>query len=350
MPVYDPNAPTIPKPTKYAGNPILTAGDMPYERPWNRIQSPVLVKAWGQYWLYYLQQFDLEPPNNSLFWLCYATASHPLGPYTKPQARALNGQVCNGLFEAYQGFGMFYDPTAEAIRGAGGHQWGETRNGLHWRVQANWFVANDTNTSLIRHEPFAVSGGKPIIGMVRDQATWTPGGAPLTTLRRVAIVDAGDWTPYAWSNKMPIQEFDAPAPDGTSNNRWEQPYALAVQSYGEYVFGLLWWLHLDQDAGNNNVGVTDAELVWVKPAPGETNLRNYTAPGSWHRTRQAFIERGPEGSSDYGAVAPGQPLIDGDTVYIPYVAAANKHGVSPAQLSICMATMPKADLDEILNA
>lgn len=334
MSVYDPNAPAIPKPTKLS-SPVMLAGTDVWEEPYNLVQLFGSVVSHLNKWrMFYVYQRGVDAIGNRLWNAAYAEADNPQGPWRKPSIKYYNGLNGNAIIGDQQSWGVFYSPTRQKFLGAGYAKRGESINGGEWHPVDNWPEAgqNDTSTSVIQHQPFYQ--GNPFIAGVRAQGTWANG-----TLRRAAWMDSGNWD--TWSAKNIIEQFDSP--DG-----WEQPYALQLTSHGEYIVGLLWWLHLDNTSGNNSVGTVDAELVWLKPP---ANAISIAQCGSWTRTYQPFLSIGAAGAWDAGTVQPAPLVIHDGTVYCFYTGFKQKHGISmqPHDLNIGLATMAQLDLDGILQ-
>lgn len=337
MGVYDPNAPAITKPTKLA-SPVMVGGDKVWEEPYNRVQmyGSVLPPINGRWRMYYIYQYGYSVVNGPLVNAAYAEAANPAGPWTKPNIKTYNGLCGNAIIGDQPGLGVYYDHYVGMYRGAGGFTFGESVNGAEWPV-LNIFPAgpkNDTSVSLIRHQPLSPNSGNPFIATVREQGTWANG-----TLRRAAYMDSGDFN--AWSQKQVFTQLDAP--DG-----WDQPYASQLTSYGDKLLNLQWWLHLDNIPGNNNIGVIDAELMYLTVPPG---ARYLSECGPWTRTYQPFLSAGAAGAMDAGGVQPAPIVIHDGTVYVFYTAWKQKHGITiqPNDLTIGLATMPQAEFDSILS-
>lgn len=331
MPVYDPNAPAIPKPVKLTA-PIMAGGEHVWEEPFNRVQIfGSMMKYLGKWRMWFMWHYRIDPSNpaNKFHHIGYAEADTPAGPWKKIVVGSRDGVCSPVVMKNEDAFSCYFDTYAGKFRGMATKMRVESHNGIDWSGPAVDYPGGPI--SLIRHQAFASS--KPFIATVRGE-TIVNGVA----FRRVAYVDSGDWV--NWSSKQYITLFDSPDSGAT------QPYGLMLTSYGSKILGLVPWLHLDQ--GSNQVGRVTAELVWTTPPAGATSLAQCT----WTRTNQPFLECGEEGSFDYGMVLPTSMVIEGDTVYIPYTAQREKHGIVPApgNMTIGLATMPKAELDAILAA
>lgn len=340
--VYSSTPATIPLPTKLPA-PVMTGGDALWEQPYNRVQvfGSVIPPGVVPYdteplWrMFYMFQYGTEVVNGSVnrkFHQAMAISRNgPEGPWEKPILGCREGVCSNVVISDIQSFSVYYDTYAGKFRGAGHNRFGSADNQAQWELQ-NWLSNNDTSTSLIRYQPFSVNA--PFIAFVRDQNGLHEGGAR----RRVSYVTSGDF--QQWTTKNPISMFDGP--DG-----WTQPYALSVTVHGNKLVGLLWWLHLDYQNGNNSIGTLDAELVWATFPPGSTVM----SQAVWNRTYQPFLSVGATGSFDAGMIGPAPIIIHDNTVYIYYTAMKQKHGIvpGPGESTVGLATMPLSQLDSIIQ-
>lgn len=335
MPVYNPNAPQIPLPTKLA-EPILVGGSRPAQRPYNRVQafsSLLPPDGFSDKWrLVFLWQYGQDyTTTNKLFNFGVAEADEAEGPYEITLDVSMPNQ---------DAFPVYYDNIVNPprYRGAGISVKGESPN-LHF-----WDTKPFTNgkfgpMSIIRHQPFSAGNGLPFIVTVRDELVVNG-----VALRRVAFKDSSDFVTFSGCRNLP--QFD------TTDNGLTQPYGLMLTSYGNKIVGLLQHLELDQTPissipSSNSIGKVSAELIWCEPSPTATQLSGLT----WNRTYTPFLTYGGSGAFDEGMAMPCSMVIHEDTVYIPYTAQREKHGVVPApgNMTIGLATMPKSELDEILD-
>lgn len=314
---------------------VLQGGTESYEEPYNRVQVfGTCFKHAGKWRMFYVYQHGLDPINGPQFHAAYADAESPTGPFRKPHSSVYQGIPCSRIVSDVSSWGVYYDGYVGKYRGAGVYYRGESVNPSHWPTLNSFSSApNDTSTSLIRHQPLSPNNGKPFIATVRANGTWANG-----VLRRIGFHESGNFTD--WTAKAAISQFDSP--DGG----WTQPYSLQLTSYGNKIIGLLWWLHLDQTiSGNNKYGTLDAELVWLNVPANATSIAGLT----WNRTNTPFIAC--DTPIDAGIAAPAPLFIDGDTVYCHYTAQSGIHGVPPGpnECQIALATMPKSELDAIIQ-
>lgn len=330
MSVYDPNACSIPKPTKLSA-PIMVGGTEVWEEPYNRVQIfGSMLKYMGKWRMFYMSQYGIAADGNKLHNIGYAEADSPSGPWRKPVVGSRNGLCSSVVLKDEDAFSCYFDTYAEKFRGLGTVNRAESTNGVDWLCSTVDYRGGPI--SLIRHQPFSPNNGFPFVATVRGEAI-VNGEAK----RRVAFVESGDWS--TWSAKQYLSAFDSP------DNYATQPYGLAMTSYGGKIIALVPWLHLDQ--GSNQIGQVDAELVCTTPPANATSLSQCT----WTRTYQPFLSCGASGSFDYGMVLPSSMVIEDGTVYIPYTAQKEKHGIVPApgSMTIGLATMTQTQLDAALG-